>query len=277
MLELQRNIIFGQFVDTGSFIHRLDPRVKLGATAILVVGAFLVSGFAGFAALLPLVLLIHLVSRVPTRFVLQGSRYFLGFLAFILIFEVLFYPVPSGSSGVFWQWNILSVSLAGLRLAAILALRVLLLYDVTTMLMLTTPVVDLTDAVEIVFGPLQKLRVPVNELALVGVIAVKFVPIFTGEAERLSRAQTARGVPFDEGGPITRARRIGRLLVPIFVGGFRRADTLAMAMDTRSYRGGRRRTKLRTFHATAFDWLALALVLVWILAAWQIPLRLNWP
>ena len=94
--------------------------------------------------------------------------------------------------------------------------------------------------------------------------------VFIEEMERLARAQTARGVPFDEGGAITRARRIGRLLVPIFISGFARADTLTVAMNTRSYRGGRRRTKLRQMSASTSDWLALALVTLWVVVAWMV-------
>src|SRR3712207_4580456 len=138
------------------------------------------------------------------------------------------------------------------------------------MLMLTTSLVDLTNGLELIFAPLQRLKVPVNELVLVFVIAIKFVPIFIEEVERLARAQTARGVPFDEGGAITRARRIGRLLVPIFIGGFARADLLSTAMHTRCYRGGRYRTKLRRMHAGPSDWLSLALVVGWLLVAWQV-------
>jgi energy-coupling factor transport system permease protein len=104
---------------------------------------------------------------------------------------------------------------------------------------------------------------------LVFVIAIKFVPVFIEEMERLARAQTARGVPFDEGGAITRARRIGRLLVPIFISGFARADTLTIAMNTRSYRGGRYRTKLRQLHTRPSDWLVLALVVAWTIVAWM--------
>jgi len=138
------------------------------------------------------------------------------------------------------------------------------------MLMLTTSLVDLTNGLELIFGPLQRLRVPVNELVLVFVIAIKFVPIFIEEMERLARAQTARGVPFDEGGALTRARRLGRLLVPIFISGFARADTLTIAMNTRSYRGGRYRTKLRQMRASLSDWLALTLVIAWITVAWVV-------
>jgi len=270
VLELQRNVIFGQFVETGSFIHRMDARVKIAATFVLIVASFLIDDFIGFAVVLPLLVVVGVVSRIPLGYVLRGSRLFVAFLVFILAFQVLFYPGDVPESNYLWRWGILSVSTDGLYTAGIIALRVVLLYYATTMLMLTTSLVDLTSGLELIFGPLKRLRVPVNELVLVFVIAIKFVPIFIEEMERLARAQTARGVPFDEGGAITRARRIGRLLVPIFISGFARADTLTIAMHTRSYRGGRYRTKLRQMRASLSDWLALALVTLWILVAWMV-------
>jgi energy-coupling factor transport system permease protein len=275
VLELQRNVIFGQFIDTGSLIHKMDARVKLGVTFVFIVASFLIDSFLGFALVLPLLALIQLVSRVPLGYVLRGSRFFLGFLVFILFFQVLFYPWEVSSSSYLWRWGFLSISTEGLYTAGILGLRVVFLYYVTTMLMLTTSLVDLTNGLELIFGPLQRIRVPVNELVLVFVIAIKFVPIFIEEVERLARAQTARGVPFDEGGAFKRARRLGRLLVPIFISGFARADLLTTAMNTRSYRGGSYRTKLRQLHSTAADWLMLILVVVWMLAAWQLPTWLT--
>ena len=269
MLELQRNVIFGQFIDTGSFIHRMDSRIKLAAVFAMLVASFLIDSFLGFAAVLPLLVVIQVVSRVPLAYILRGSAFFLGFLLFILSFQVLFYPGDVPESSYLWRWGVLSVSTEGLHSAGILGLRVIFLYYVTTMLMLTTSLVDLTNGLELIFGPLQRLGVPVNELVLVFVIAIKFVPIFIEEVERLARAQTARGVPFDEGGAFTRARRLGRLLVPIFIGGFARADVLSTAMHTRCYRGGRYRTKFRQMSASPSDWLVLALVVVWMIAAWQ--------
>ena len=268
MLELQRNVIFGQFVDTGSFIHRMDSRVKLAAVFVMLVASFLIDSFLGFAVAALLLVLIQVVSRVPLSYVLRGSAFFLGFLLFILFFQVLFYPGDVPGSSYLWRWGVLSISTEGLRSAGILGLRVVFLYHVTTMLMLTTSLVDLTNGLELIFGPLQRLGVPVNELVLVFVIAIKFVPIFIEEVERLARAQTARGVPLDEGGPFTRARRLGRLLVPIFIGGFARADVLSTAMHTRCYRGGRYRTKFRQMRASPSDWFALVLVTVWMLASW---------
>ena len=270
MLELQRNVIFGQFVDTGSLIHRMDPRIKLCAVCVMIVASFLIDSFLVFALVLLLLVAIQVISRVPLGYVLRGSALFLGFLVFILFFQVLFYPGDVSESSYLWRWGFLSISTEGIRSAAILGLRVIFLYYVTTMLMLTTSLVDLTNGLELIFGPLQRIGVPVNELVLVFVIAIKFVPIFIEEIERLARAQTARGVPFDEGGAIERARRIGRLLVPIFIGGFARADLLSTAMHTRCYRGGRYRTKLRRMKATPSDWLMLALVVVWMVVAWQI-------
>ncbi|MDQ3793401.1 MAG: energy-coupling factor transporter transmembrane protein EcfT [Actinomycetota bacterium] len=268
MLELQRNVIFGQFIDTGSFIHRMDSRIKLAAVFAMLVASFLIDSFLGFAVVLVLMVLIQAVSRVPLSYVLRGSALFIGFLIFILFFQVLFYQ--GDAHDYLWRWGVLSISTEGLRSAGILGLRVIFLYYVTTMLMLTTSLVDLTNGLELIFGPLQRLRVPVNELVLVFVIAIKFVPIFIEEVERLARAQTARGVPFDEGGAIIRARRLGRLLVPIFIGGFHRADLLSVAMHTRCYRGGRYRTKFRQMSAKASDWLVLALIIVWMVAAWLV-------
>jgi energy-coupling factor transport system permease protein len=268
VLELQRNVVFGQFVETGSVIHRMDPRIKLAATFVMLVASFVIDDFLGFAVALALLALIQIVSRIPLGYLLRGSGFFLGFLLFILAFQVLFYP--GEVSEYLWRWGILSVSTEGLRAAGILGLRVIFLYYVTTMLMLTTSLVDLTNGLELIFGPLQRLRVPVNELVLVFVIAIKFVPIFIEEVERLARAQTARGVPFDEGGAIKRARRLGRLLVPIFIGGFARADVLTTAMNTRCYRGGRYRTKFRQMNTRLSDWLVLALVVAWMVAAWLV-------
>ncbi len=275
MLELQRNVIFGQFIDTGSFIHRLDPRIKIVSMWLFIIFSFLVE-MPGLLLSLPLMLAIHLIARIPFGYILEGSRIFLIFLVVIGVFQVLFYRGAFEAENVYWEWWILSISLEGILFGLMISLRVVLLYYVVTMLMLTTSLVDLTDGLELMFLPLQRFRVPVNELTLVSVIAIKFVPIFIGELERLARAQTARGVPFEEGGPIARARRIGRLLIPIFLSGFQRADVLTMAMDTRSYRGGAGRTKLRRMQARSADWLTLGFVALWLITAWQIPNLIGW-
>lgn len=259
MIDLRRNVIFGQYLDRDSPVQRLDPRVKILVTGLLTVTAFLVAGGWGFVLLLPLVIAATICARVPLGAIIGGSRFFLAALAVILAFTVLF---DVGGS-ILVRVGPVSVTTGGLRAAGILAARVLLLYWSTTVLMLTTQLVDLTDGIERLFAPLQRMRIPVNELVLVGVIALKFVPIFTAEAERLMRARAARGMPVFAGGLLVRARRLGTLLVPIFVSGFRRADVLATAMDARCYRGGRNRTRWRSRRVGGRDWAVLILVLMW--------------
>ncbi len=185
MLELQRNVTFGQFIDTGSTIHKMDARIKLVVTFVLIVALFLIGSFAGFALVMPLLVLIQLVSRVPLSYVLRGSRFFLIFLAFILFFQVLLYPGEVPASSYLWRWGFLSMSTGGLYTAGILGLRVIFLYYITTMLMLTTSLINLTSGLELIFGPSQRLRVPVNELVLVFVIAIKFVPILVVATSRM--------------------------------------------------------------------------------------------
>ncbi len=275
MLELQRNVVFGQYVDTGSFVHRMDPRIKIVVVWLFIIASFLVE-LPGLLLTIPLLVVIHLTCRIPIGFIAAGSRIFIIFLVVIGIMQVLFFRGEVAPANLWWSWWIFSVSLEGMLFAVMISVRVLVLYYVVTMLMLTTTIVDLTDALELIFLPLQRFRVPVNELTLVSVIALKFVPIFVGELERLARAQTARGVPFEEGGPIARTRRVGKLLVPIFLSGFQRADVLTMAMDTRCYQGGKNRTKLRRMQTTGADWIALGFVALWLIAAWQIPVRIGW-
>ena len=157
MLELQRNVIFGQFVDTGSVIHRVDPRFKIAAVVVMLAASFLIDDFPGFAVAFALLALVQIASRAsPWATCFVAPSFFLGFLLFILFFQVLFYA--GDVSEYLWRWWILSVSPEGLRYAAILGLRVVFLYYVTTMLMLTTSLVDLTNGLELIFGPLQRIR-----------------------------------------------------------------------------------------------------------------------
>ena len=127
MLELQRNVIFGQFVDTGSVIHRMDPRIKLAVAFVMLVASFVIDDFLGFAAALALLAVIQIVSRIPLGYLVRGSGIFIGFLLFILLFQVLFYTTDVPESDYLWRWGILSVSTEGLASAGILGLRVIFL------------------------------------------------------------------------------------------------------------------------------------------------------
>jgi energy-coupling factor transport system permease protein len=144
--------------------------------------------------------------------------------------------------------------------------RVVLIYHLVSMLLFTTSLVELADGVEAIFSPLKALGLPVNELVMTFVIALRFVPLLVGELERLVKAQAARGERFDTGGPLERARKLGTLLVPLFVNAFDRAEKLTTAMNARCYRGGQGRTKRRMLRVGGADWLALLVVSLFVAA-----------
>jgi energy-coupling factor transport system permease protein len=257
-IEFSRDITFGQYLDLDSPIHRLDPRTKILACTALMLSVFVIRSFAGLALLLLGIVFIHTLSRIQTSYTLRGMRLLFGTLLIVFIFQVLFFSLPADATPI-WRWGLLSLSGEGLRNGVLIIVRVLMLYYLTSTLMFTTPMMDLADGIEALFSPLKRLRMPVNELVMVLVIAIKFVPLLVAELERLIKAQTARGARFDQGNFIQRVRKLGPVLIPLFINAFNRAETLTMAMNARCYRGGQGRTKRRVLTLHRADLLALAL------------------
>ena len=245
---------FGQYVPVESPIHALEPRVKMGLMAAYTVMLFTVGDLAGLAVAAVLASFAVWASRVPPRIALRGVKTVSVLLAFTLAAQAL-------------RWNPATVSLLrvgplavdaeGLLLGVFLASRIVLLVIATSLLTLTTTPVELTDALESLMRPLGVLGVPVGDVAMMLSIALRFIPTTAEEAEKVIVAQSARGARLDEGGPLRRARAYVPVLVPLFVGLFRRADELATAMEARCYRGGEGRTRLRERHMRAGDWMTL--------------------
>lgn len=250
---------FGQYVPIDSPVHRLEPRVKLGLTAAYTIMLFSVSGFVGLALAATMAGVAIVVSRVPLRLVARGLKA----VSFLLVFTVVAHAV---------RWNPATVSLVrvgplaidgpGLVQGLFFGLRVLLLVVGTSLITLTTSPVALTDGLERLMKPLERVRFPAGDVAMMLTIALRFIPTTAEEAEKIIVAQSARGARFDARGPITRARAYVPVLVPLFVSLFRRADDLAIAMESRCYRGGVGRTKFKQSHLVALDWAILAVGLV---------------
>lgn len=257
-IEFSRNITFGQYLDLGSPIHRLDPRVKLIAVGVMMLALLINTSFVGFAVAGVAVILLQSIARVPLGYVLRGMSLLVATLAIIFAFQVLFFPSPPDP---WWQWGILSISWAGVQLALQTFVRVVLIYYFVSMLMFTTGLMDLADGTEVLLGPLKALRFPVNELVMTFVIALKFVPLLVAELERMFKARAARGDRMDEGSLLERVRKLGSVLVPLFVNALARAEVVTTAMNARCYRGGQGRTKRRVLRMGGADWLALVAAL----------------
>lgn len=278
MIELSRNITFGQYINNDSALTRMDPRAKLLCTILLIALVSYVGSFIAFAVCLVGCIIIQWISRIPLSYILRTFKPVVIFLIFIYIIEVVFYYSPTQHTTLIWQWSIFTVSWEGIIRSASIMVRVIFLYYLTSMLTFTTSLVDLTDGMEALLSPLEKLGLPVNAFVMVLVIAFKFVPIFVSEVERLMKAQAARGVRFDQGNFIKRATKLGPLLVPLFISGFRRAETLATAMEARCYAGGRRgwrRSKRRKMSFKHFDMLAMVFVVIF--CAVTVPVNIFAP
>jgi energy-coupling factor transport system permease protein len=261
MIELSRYVTFGQYINNGSAITRMDPRAKLICAVLLIALVSFLSSFVAFALCLIFCVILHWKTRVSIRYVLSSLKPFIIFLLFAFIFEVLFY-VPSQPSQPLWHWWILNISWLGITFGVLTIIRVLFLYYLASMLTFTTSLVDLTDGMEALGSPLQKIGIPVSALVMVVVIALKFVPIFVLEVERLMKAQTARGLNFDEGNIFQRVSKMTLLLIPLFVSAFLKVLTVSMEARCYGVHKGWHRTKLRAFHFERFDRIALALTIV---------------
>jgi energy-coupling factor transport system permease protein len=247
-------VAFGQYVPVDSPVHALDAKTKMGLVAAFTAGVFLVGGFGGLAAMALVVGLAVALSRVPLRIAVRGIRA----LSLILVFTLFAHGL---------RWNPATVALVRIGPLAIdgpgmldgifFAARIVLLVVGTSLLTLTTTPVQLTDGLERVMRPLEVVRFPAGEVAMMLTIALRFIPTTAAEAEKIIIAQTARGARFDEGGPIRRARAFVPVLIPLFVNLFRRAEDLAVAMESRCYRGGVGRTRLNEAEMSSADWATL--------------------
>jgi energy-coupling factor transport system permease protein len=245
----------GQFYPVASPLHELDPRAKILAAAVLVVGLFLVDSISGFLVVAAAFASLVAVSHVPPGTFLNLLRPVALIVALTVLFQVFF----SREGVTLFEWGLLEVHSGGLRMALFLALRILLLVSAAGLLTATTAPVALADGIEDLLSPLKRLRFPAHEVAMMMTIALRFIPTLHEEAQKITRAQAARGADFSEGGLLARARAMLPVLVPLTVGAFRRADELAEAMESRGYRGGEGRTRYRELRFRARDALALVI------------------
>ena len=259
------NITIGQYVPGRSLVHRMDPRAKLIITFLYVVAIFFIQSFVGYAAAALFVAASILASKLKLVFVLRSLKP----LVFILVFTFVLNVLLTKGETVWWQWGPITLSREGVLQAVYLAIRLVLLVSATSVLTLTTAPMALTDAMESLMRPLGKIGFPAHELAMMMTIALRFIPTLLEETDKIMKAQKARGADFDSGNLMKKAKSMVPLLVPLFVSAFRRADELAMAMESRCYHGGEGRTRmkqLRFSKADAVGFLGFALAVALIAA-----------
>ena len=253
------DITIGQYFPSDSPLHRLDARVKLVITLLYIVSLFLIKSFIGYAFVIIALAIVIKVSKVPFKFMVKGLKS----LVFIIIFTALInvFTVKGGETlGTFWK---LSITTEGVFFAIKMALRIILLIIGSSLLTLTTTPIKLTDGIEALLKPLSKIGVPAHDIAMMMTIALRFIPTLLDETDKIIKAQQARGADFDTGRLRDKARALVPILVPLFISAFRRADELAMAMESRCYNGGANRTRMNVMKVTSIDYTAIILFVVY--------------
>ena len=245
-----KDITLGQFFPGDTPVHRLDPRSKILLLIVFIVALFMAHGWAGYGLMLLVTALCMAVSRISPRNIFKGLKPML----FIIVFTAALNLFYTQGTPLFPGWPI---TREGLERSIAMVLRIVLLIAGTFLLTYTTSPIALTDGLEMLLSPLKKIKVPVHEMTLMMSMALRFIPTLIEETDKIMSAQKARGADFETGRLIDRAKALLPILVPLFVSAFRRADELAVAMESRCYHGGEGRTRMKTLRFAARDWAAL--------------------
>lgn len=254
-----RDITLGQYYPEQSVVHRLDARTKILGTLLYIIEIFLVNSFAGFGLVILALGILIGISKVPVRFIFKGLK---AVIFIILLTFVLNLFMFDGT--VLWHWKFLTITYEGLYRSCFMALRLILLIIGTSMLTLTTKPMELTDGLEKLLKPFNRFGLPSHELALMMSIALRFIPTLLEETDKIMKAQQARGADFESGNLIQRVKNMIPILIPLFVGSFRIAQDLALAMEARCYHGGVGRTRMKEIIFSRRDGVAGVLLAVFL-------------
>ena len=234
-----RDITLGQYYPGSSWVHRLDPRTKIIATLVYVAAIFVVPDFIGFAIAFLALAAVLAISGVPLKFLLRGLKPVFFIIALTFILNLFMIP-----GDVLVKWGFLTITEQGLHTAVFMGIRLVLLIIGASMLTLTTKPINLTDGIESLLKPFEKVGLPAHDLAMMMTIALRFIPTLLEETDKIMKAQQARGADFETGNIIRRAMSLIPILVPLFISAFRIAQDLAMAMESRCYGGSGKRTRM---------------------------------
>ena len=257
-----KDITLGQYYQTDSVIHRLDPRAKLVTTICFIISLFVVDNWVGYVLAGVFLVLVIALSKVPPSFMVRGMKS----IVFLLIMAVVCNLFLTQGEPLVTIWK-LTITKEGVIQAGKMAVRLVFLITGSSVMTLTTTPNQLTDGLEKLLKPLNAIRVPVHEIAMMMSIALRFSPILLEETDKIMKAQMARGADFESGNIIQRVKNMVPLLVPLFISAFRRANDLAMAMEARCYHGGDNRTQMKPLCYKKRDHMAYVILAAYLAVA----------
>ncbi len=271
-----RHVTIGQYLPTGSLVHRLDPRTKIIGLGLLVVAVAILAPASAALAGLALAVALIAVARLPLGYALGGLRPALPILLLLAVLLLAFgWGIPPDQQcATLWAGWIIHITTCSVQAVITMLARLMALMLLTSLLTLTTPITDLTHGVESLLRPFQRIGLPAHELALTLALALRFVPTLAETLEKILKAQAARGADIRMGAnPVQRTRAMLPVLVPLFITTLRRSESLAEAMEARGYTGGSGRSHYVRLDFKAADAAALLVVAALIAGLFLLPFR----
>ena len=273
-LDFSQKASLGQFLPGESPLHKLTPQIKLAGVMVLTVGLLFTSALLGSLFGLIMVMILGLTGKIPVRFLFRNIKPILPFLLIIAVMQLFF--TTAGDGEIIAQWKRFTLTRAGLFNGLSVFLRFFALMGLLTLFTAVTPSREIGHGTENLTAPLAKIGFPAHAFSLIITITFRFIPILTGEAENLMKAQASRGALIGMGrNPVKKILSYLPLLVPLFISSLQRAEQLAEAMEARGFQQGEKRTRYISYHYSFRD--LTALIVICLLSAGLFLFRLgNW-
>ncbi|MBI5974678.1 energy-coupling factor transporter transmembrane component T family protein [Staphylococcus canis] len=254
---MKDKLIIGRYLPLNSPIHHLDPRAKFIFVFFFIMVIFISHAWLSYVWLALVLYTILRFSRVPLGFLLKGLIPIFIFLSFTFIMHL--FLTKGGTRLV--EFGMISIDSHGINEGALIVLRLSFIMIVSTMLTLTTSPLDLTDAFDRLFKPLNYIKIPVPALSMMMSIALRFIPTLMEELDKIMLSQKSRGSDISSGSLAKRIKAFVPLLIPLFISAFQRAEELAVAMEVRGYDANSKRTSYRTLEWSTKDTIAVLTII----------------
>ena len=269
------NISLGRYSPYDTFLHRLDPRTKILSMIFLMVIIFFSFGSVWTNLIIYLLIgimnfILMSIAKIKLSQLFNQLKMMWMMMLFLLIINIFTMkeeiPIIIPNVGEFVSFTIPGIELTIYYSAFInsfyIIFRLALMISLTLILTSTTKPMDLTYGLEWFMAPLKFLSFPVHEVAMTISLALRFIPTLLDETDRIMKAQSSRGVDFQEGSFVEKVSAIVSLIVPLFVSSFQRSEELANAMEARGYDPSKPRTRYRLLKWKLSDTLSLIFILV---------------
>ena len=263
--EVLNRLSSGQYLPTGSILHKMDPRAKIPGFTALILALTLARHTIGLTAALLLLILILIAGKIPLKHALRSLLAPLPFILLLAVLQVFITPAGQNAQKLF-SWHFLSITSTGIQTAFMLVLRFFGLLLLLLAASASTSTLELIYGLDLLFKPLQKLGIRTQSITMVVQIMLRFIPFLAMRTEKIARSQASRGAIWGsrQGNIFQRARQLLPLLIPLFTTSLQQADTLTQAMLARGYGSTVQRTGLREYH---FRWKDAGFILLCLAAS----------